>query len=111
MDVRLAVRGEVEVQHEVDVGDIETAGSDVRGDEDVAGAGAEFVQRAEAGGLGELAVEGDGAEAEGAKEEGHALGFVDGAGEDDGGLTGEFVEDVDEVEVFEFVGDEEVGLH
>ena len=33
------------------------------------------------------------------------------AGEDDGGLAGEFVQEVDEVEVLEFVGDEDEGLH
>ena len=52
----------------------------------------------------------DGAEAEGAEEDGEALGFVDGAGEDDGGLAGEFVEEVDEVDVLVLVGEEEVGL-
>ena len=110
VDVRVAVGGEVEVHDGVDGGDVEAAGGDVGGDEDGAGAGAEFAERAEAGGLRELAVEGDGAEAEGAQEDGEALGFVDGAGEDDGGLAGVVVEEGDEVEVFVFVREEEVGL-
>ena len=34
-------------------------------------------------------MQGDGAETEGAEEDGEALGFVDGAGEDYGGVAGE----------------------
>ena len=55
-------------------------------------------------------MQGNSAETEGAKENGDALGFVDGAGEDNGGLAGEFVEQVDEIEVLVFVGEEEVIL-
>lgn len=82
MDVRFAVLREVVVEHAVDVRDVEAAGGHVGCDEDVAGAGFEFCEGAEAGGLRELAVEGDGAEAEVAEEEGEARGLRDGAGED-----------------------------
>ena len=57
-------------------------------------------------------MEGDGTEAEGTEEDGEALGFVHGAGEDDGRVAGEGVagEKVHEVEVFVFVREEEVVL-
>ena len=61
MDVGLAVRGEVEVQHDVHGGDIQAAGGDVGGDEGGTGSRAEFTECAEAGALGELAVERNGA--------------------------------------------------
>ncbi len=110
VDVRLAVGRQVEIQHHVHGGDVEASSGDVRRDEDVSTSGAEFAERAETGRLRELAVQGDGAEAEGAQEDGQALGFVHSAGEDDGGLAGGFVEEVDEVDVLVLVGDEEVGL-
>lgn len=68
MHVRRRVAGQVEVEHQVDRGYVEAARGDVRGDEDVARVGFEFVERGEARGLRELAVERDRAEAEGAKE-------------------------------------------
>ena len=110
MDVRLTVGWEVKVDDDVDRGDVKPSRRDVRSDEDVATAGAELAQRAESGGLGQLAVQRDGAEAEGAEEDGDALGFVDGAGEDDGGLAGEFVEQVDEIEVLVLLREEHVRL-
>ena len=56
-------------------------------------------------------MERDGAEAEGAEEDGEALGFVDGAGEDDAGLACEGgAEQVGEVVVLELMRDEEVVL-
>jgi len=110
VDVRLAIRREIEIEHDVDGRDVEAAGSHVSRDEDLPTTGAELAEGAETRGLGELAVERDGAEAEGAEEDGETLGFVDGAGEDDGGLAGELVEEVDEVDVLVLVGEEEVGL-
>jgi hypothetical protein len=38
------------------------------------------------------------------------LGFVDCTGEDDSGLTGEFVEEVDQINVLMLMWEEEVGL-
>lgn len=55
-------------------------------------------------------MERDSAESQGSEEDCDPLGLVYGSGEDDGGLAGEFGEEVDEVGVFVFVGDEEVGL-
>ena len=110
VDVGFAVGGEVEVDDDIDGGDVETTGGDVGGNEDVAAAGTEFTESAEAGGLRELAVQGDSAEAEGAQEDCDSLCFVYGTGEDDGGLASELVEQVDEVEVLVLVGEEEVVL-
>ncbi len=70
VDVRFAVRREVEVEHNVDGGDVEAARCNVRGDEDLAGAGAEFTQRAQASGLTQLAVEGNSTKSEGAEQDG-----------------------------------------
>lgn len=53
-------------------------------------------------------MEGNGAKAEGAKEDGYSLCFVYGAGEDDGRLPCELVKEVDEVEVFVFLRKEHV---
>ena len=55
-------------------------------------------------------MQGDGAEPEGAEEDGEPLSFVDGPGEDDGGLAGELVEKVYKVKILIFVGKEQVGL-
>lgn len=110
VDVRLTIRRQIEIKHDIDGRDIQTAGSHISRDEDLPAAGAKLAEGAEAGGLGELAVEGDGGEAEGAEEDGEALRLVDGAGEDDGGVAGVLVEEVDEVEVLVLVGEEGVGL-
>jgi len=55
-------------------------------------------------------VQGDRAEAQRAEQDGDALGFVYGPGEDDYGMTDGVVEEVDEVDVFVLVGDEEEAL-
>src|SRR5690606_3461995 len=57
-----------------------------------------------------LAVERNSLKSEGAKEEGNSLSFVDGTGEDDSRLAGEFVDQVDEIGVFVGEGEENVGL-
>ncbi len=56
MDVVFSVGGDVEVEHHVDIRDIQASRRDVRGHEDVALAGLELIQRAESLGLRQLAV-------------------------------------------------------
>ena len=53
-------------------------------------------------------MEGNGAHAESAKQDGHALGFQHGPREDDDGLAGELVAQVDQVGVLVHMGDEDV---
>lgn len=55
-------------------------------------------------------MERDGAESESPEQDGYSLGLVDGAGEDDDGFRGEFVDEPGYVDVFVFVGDEAVAL-
>ena len=81
--IGLRIVGEVEVEDDVDRGYVQTSGRDVRGDEDVSASCAELAQGAQSGRLRQLAMERDGAVAEGAEQDGHSLSFVDGAGEND----------------------------
>ena len=55
-------------------------------------------------------MERDGAETKRAEEDGDALGFVHGAGEDDGSMAEVLVDEMHEVDVFVLVGDEDVLL-
>ena len=64
------MRRDVEVEDDVDVGDVEAPASNVRGDEDAPTLGLELVERAEPLVLRHVAVEGDGGHAEGAQHQG-----------------------------------------
>lgn len=104
------MRWDIVIDDAVDSGDIESTTGDVGSDEDGPSAGFELVQCAESGGLGELTVERDGGEGEETEEDREALSVEDGSDEDDEGLAGEGVREVDEVEVLVLHWDEEVVL-
>jgi hypothetical protein len=99
VDVGLRVAGEVEVDDEIDSRDVETASCYVGGYEDVSAAAAELVEGSQTSGLGELAVQWDGTEAEGAEENGTALDFVHCSGEDDSRVADVIVEEMDQIQV------------
>jgi hypothetical protein len=101
---------DVVVENAVDGRNIESTRSDVRSNEDAPSSALELVEGAKTGGLGELAVEGDCGEGEEAEEDGETLGVENGADEDDDGVAGEGVGEVDEVEVLVLHGNEEVVL-
>lgn len=111
VDVRLGVCGDVVVDDTVDGGDVQAAGGDVGGDQDVGLAGLELVQRAQALGLGQLAVQRHRRKAQDARQERGALGVGTGAGEDDDGLTDKLVEQVHQVGVLVAVAHQHHGLH
>lgn len=110
MDVRLAIRGEVVVKHDIDGRNIKTTRRNIGSDEDLTRSSTELVEGSQTRGLRQLAVQRDSAEAEGTQEDGEALRLVHSAGEDDGGLAGKVVEEIDEVSVLVGVGDEEIAL-
>mmetsp|Transcript_9965 Transcript_9965/g.21144 ORF Transcript_9965/g.21144 Transcript_9965/m.21144 type:complete len:347 (-) Transcript_9965:242-1282(-) len=99
VDVVLRVGGELVVDHQVDRGDIEPSARHVRRDENRPLARLELVERGEALGLRELAVERDGGEAERAEHERDPLHGRARRGEDDGGVAGELIAHVREVAV------------
>lgn len=72
MDVGFRIGWKIEIEDEVDGGNVQTASRDVGGDEDLSVTGTEFIEGAETGGLGELAVQGNGGVAEGSEEKGDA---------------------------------------
>ena len=108
MNVVLAVARNVEVQHEVHVGDVEAARSHVGGDEDVTGAFAELVQRAETLLLRHLPVETDRFEAQIAKHQRQTLCRGARGDEDDDRLPAELVQDEGQVAVLVLGGDKHV---
>ena len=108
VNVVLAVARNVEVQHEVHVGDVEAARSHVGGDEDVTGAFAELVQRAETLLLRHLPVETDRFEAQVAKHQRQTLCRGARGDEDDDRLPAELVQDEGQVAVLVLGGDEHV---
>ena len=110
MNVVLSVARNVEVQHKVHVGNIETARCDVRGDEDVARALSELVQRAQTLLLRHLSMETDCFEAEVAKHQRQTLSGGACGDEDDDGLPAEFVQDEGQVAVLILGGDKHI-LH
>jgi hypothetical protein len=110
MNVILRVCRDIVIDDQIDARNVQSTTRHIRRNQDAPPSALELVQRAETGGLGELAVERDGREGEETEEDGDALRVDDGADEDDGGKAREGVEEVDEVEVFVFEGDEEVVL-
>lgn len=111
MDVVLSVGGDVEVEHHVDVGDVESSGRHVGGHQDVALARLELVQRAQALRLRKLAVQTYGLEAQVSQQQCDAQGVVAGGHEDDRGLALELVQQVRQVAVFVLGRDEQILLH
>ena len=83
VDVRLGVVGDVEVDHVADAVDVQAAGGDVGGHEDVQAAVLQLVDGALALVLRDVAVDGGGGEAAGAQLLGELLGLVLGAHEHD----------------------------
>ena len=81
--VGLGVGRDVVVDDVADPLDVEAAGGDVGGDQDVELAGLELVDRALALGLGDVAVDRGGGEPPGAQLLGERLGLVLGPDEDD----------------------------
>lgn len=110
MNVVLRVGGDIVVENAIDSGNVESTRSDICGNEDAPASALELVEGAETGGLGELAVEGDGGEGEETEEDGKTLRVENGADEDDDGVAGEGVCQVDEVKILVLHGDEEVVL-
>lgn len=110
VNICLGILGQIVVEDDVDLGDIQTTSSNIRSYQDIASARAELVERAQTRRLRELAVEGDGAEAQRAEENGDSLRLDDGAAKDDARLACEFVDKVDEVGVLFHMGDEHVVL-
>ena len=97
MDVVLRVGRDVVVDDDIDEWDVESSRGDIRRDEDGSSSGLELVECSETGGLVQVSVEGDRGETEHAEEDRELLGGVDGRGEDDDGVGGELVAEVDEV--------------
>ena len=110
VNVVLGVSGYVEVDDHVDVGNVEAAAGHVGGDENGARLGLELVERAEPLGLGHLAVERYGGEAEIAQQKRDALRVGARRAEDDERVAGELVEHVRQVDVFVLAGQEYVAL-
>nr|BFF16961.1 hypothetical protein GCM10025730_04820 [Promicromonospora thailandica] len=110
MDVGLGFAGDVEVDDESDAVDVEAAGGDVGGDEDVEGSGAEAFDDLLAFLLGDVAGDGGGGDA--LLDEGGADVFccAAGAGEDDGGVGVGGGEDAGEGADLVAEGDDGVGL-
>ncbi|KAJ6445392.1 DNA-directed RNA polymerases I, II, and III subunit RPABC4 [Purpureocillium lavendulum] len=77
VNVRLGVGGQIVIEHHVHLGDIETTGGHVGGDQDVAGTGPELVEGAKASRLRELAVKRDGAEAQRPQQDSDTLRLED----------------------------------
>ena len=90
--------------------DVESSRGNVRRHQDGPPTGLELVERSETRRLAELTMKGDGRETEHAEHDGQFLGVMDGRGEDDDGVCGEFVAEVDEVGVFLGEGAENVVL-
>lgn len=111
MDVIFSVGGNVEVEHHVDIRDIQASRRDVRGYKDVALAGLEFVQRTKSLGLRQLAVQADGLKAQVAQQQRHAQCVVARGHEDNNGLAFEFIQQICQVAVFVLGGDEQILLN
>src|SRR5690606_6320001 len=84
VEVVLVVVGRVAVDHDVDVVDVDAAGGDVGGDEHRPAAGGEPAERLLPLALGEVAVDGRGAHAEGDEVAGEAVAVALGAAEHEG---------------------------
>mmetsp|Transcript_65427 Transcript_65427/g.133084 ORF Transcript_65427/g.133084 Transcript_65427/m.133084 type:complete len:325 (-) Transcript_65427:267-1241(-) len=110
VDVVLSVTGQVEVDDQVDVGDIEPASRHVRADQDRPRAAGKLVQGTQALGLGHLAVQADGGKSEIAKHQGQPLHVVAGGPEYQHGLSGVFVDEVRQVAILVLGRNEQVGL-
>ena len=110
VDVGLGVGGDVVVDDVADPLDVEAAGRDVGGDEDVELAGLELVDRALALHLGDVAVDRHRGVAAGAQLLGQRLGLVLGADEDDHPLEVLDLEDAREGVDLLGVGHDQVAL-
>jgi hypothetical protein len=110
MDVILRVCRDIVVDDQIDTRNIQTSGSDVGCDQNTPSSRLELVERSESGRLRQLTVERDSGEGEETEEDRETLSVHHGSNEDDGRLTREGVDEVNEVEVFVFEGNEEVVL-
>ena len=110
MDVIFTVLRHVVVDDDVDSRDVETAGCDVGGDEDVPLASLELVESAETLGLTHLPVNRDGPETEVARDEGELTRLVARAREDHHRGGGELVEQIVDVAILVLRRHEEIIL-
>ena len=106
MDVVLRVRRQLVVEHEVDGRDVQTTRGHVGRDQQGAVAALKLVEGAQAFRLRELAVEGDGGEAERAQQQREPLRRRARRHEDDRRVPRELVAHVREVAVLVLGGDE-----
>eukprot|EP00050_Salpingoeca_kvevrii_P022456 m.126703 g.126703 ORF g.126703 m.126703 type:complete len:401 (+) comp9711_c0_seq5:83-1285(+) len=106
----LAMHGEVVVEDNVNVGDVETTAGNIGGHEDARLLTLELGQRAQALGLRHLAMKADGGKAKIAQQQRHALGRCTSAAEDHKAVPIELAEDVGKVAILVFFGDKDVLL-
>ena len=96
------MRGNVKVDDDVDVRDVEAARCDVRCDEDADVVCDEFCEGAQPLGLRHLAVQANGVNAEVAQHECHALRLVARRAEDEKRVALHFHEDVGQIHILFF---------
>ena len=110
MDVVLGVSWNIEVDHDINVRDVETTRGHIRRDQNIPLVCLEAVQRVQPLHLSKFTVDVDGFEVEESQSEGELESGVAGGGEDYDFLACELGQEVDQVRVLVLGGAEEVGL-